>query len=137
MLVTGGRTYGDSRHVCAVLDAINAEGQPADWMGVGPGGIRQLVHGGARGADELADRWAASAWVPCQVFPADWHPGGVFDRGAGHKRNSVQGAYVALALPRALCVAFPGGPGTRGMVKVARRLRVPVRACCPDHPLPQ
>lgn len=136
VLVTGGRAFRDSRHVCSVLDALNTEGQGADWMGVGPGGIRLLVHGGARGADELADRWAASAWVPVEVFEADWRPGGVFDRSAGHKRNGVMGARLVPELPRAVVVAFPGGPGTAGMCKVARRLRLPLRACCPDHPLP-
>ncbi len=44
VLVTGGRSYGDAQTVARELAAL--------------GPIARLVHGGATGADALADHWA-------------------------------------------------------------------------------
>jgi hypothetical protein len=56
-----------------------------------------VIHGACRrwskeqhrwiGADYLAGKIAASMGIEVVDFPADWYPGGVFDRGAGVKRN--------------------------------------------------
>jgi hypothetical protein len=73
-----------------------------------------VVQGGARGADELARRWAAANDVPCETFAAHWELG----RAAGPLRN----ARMLDAHRAALVLAFPKGdsPGTWGTVKLAQ-----------------
>lgn len=43
-----------------------------------------VVHGGARGADTLAGKWAEGRGIPVRVYPADWNR---YGKGAGPKRN--------------------------------------------------
>lgn len=102
ILVTGGRDYDDRRRLFRTLDALHSEY-----------GFTRLVHGAARGADTLAGEWAERAGVPVTMYPADWSKG----RGAGHIRNAEM---LAASNPH-LVVAFPGGRGTAGMVKLALR----------------
>lgn len=102
ILVTGGRAYADRERLNQTLDALHREHR-----------FTRLVHGGARGADTLAGEWAVRNDVPMTVYPADWSMG----RGAGHIRNAEM---LAASNPH-LVVAFPGGRGTAGMVKLALR----------------
>lgn len=50
-------------------------------------GVDRLAQGGARGADTFA----AEIWIELNGdlgnYDADWHPNGIYDRGAGHRRN--------------------------------------------------
>lgn len=107
VLVCGGRDYQDRARVFAELDAIDRD-RP----------ITRLVHGAARGADTLAGAWADERMVPVYAHPADWSKG----RGAGHARN----AEMLKAQRPDLVVAFPGGRGTAGMVRLARAAGVRV-----------
>ena len=82
--------------------------------------ISCLVHGAAHGADTLAGEWAKIRGVPVEVYPAEWT---TFGRAAGpirNKRMLVQGKPDSV-------VAFPGGLGTAGMVRLATQAGVPVR----------
>jgi len=101
LLVCGGRNYGQRDKVFNLLDWIKLE-----W------GVSHLIHGAARGADELAADWAEYRRVPCEAFAADWNAG----RSAGPIRNARM---LAEGKPD-LVVAFPGGAGTADMVRQAR-----------------
>jgi hypothetical protein len=46
-----------------------------------------LGHGDARGADRMAGAWGDSHGIEVLAYPCDWHPLGMFDRGAGKRRN--------------------------------------------------
>ncbi len=98
VFVCGGRAYDNKRRVDRVLDII---------------GVTELGHGGAFGADMLADMWARENHVPVREFKAEWHKHG---RGAGPIRN--RRAYAEFRPD--IVVAFPGGTGTADMVRVAR-----------------
>ena len=98
VLVWGGRDFQDKARVFATLDGLD----PA-----------LVIHGGARGADSLAEKWAATRQVPCHVYPADWRRHG---RAAGPIRNREM---LEQSKPD-LVVAFPGGRGTAHMVRIAR-----------------
>ena len=76
--------------------------------------INEVVHGGCRGVDEIAGRWAKSKGIPCRVFRADW---GLYGRYAGPRRNGEMAAY-ADAL-----IAFPHaeGRGTQDMIRQAEQ----------------
>ena len=109
-LVCGGRDLDvrDYVHVARVLDALH-----------GAIAIGLVVHGGARGADRLAGRWAFARGIIARVFPADWSRHG---KAAGMIRNR---AMLEDGRPDVV-VAFPGGRGTANMVALALKRSVPV-----------
>ena len=74
----------------------------------------EIVSGGARGADQLGERYAQERGYKLRVFPADWNR---YGKQAGYIRN-VHMADYADAL-----VAFrmPGvSKGTDHMIRIAR-----------------
>lgn len=109
VLVCGGRTYDDFTHLQKTLDEIDA---------LMP--ITELIHGGARGADRLADYWARSRGLTPRVFLADWDEHG---KAAGPIRNQKM---LDKGKPD-LVIAFPGGRGTADMVSRAMKAGVVVR----------
>lgn len=113
VLVCGGRNYGDKDRVFAVLDTYHNEA-----------GIDVLIEGGARGADQLASRWAVNRGVDGECYEADWENHGSF---AGPMRNTRM---LNEGKPD-LVIAFPGGRGTADMVKKARRAGVQVVEIAP------
>lgn len=63
LLVTGSRSWEDTAAVVRVLDGILT-----NW------GALTVVHGGARGADQIAAAWAArrAPWVAAECWDPDW-----------------------------------------------------------------
>lgn len=109
VLVCGGRDFSDSEKVASVLGSLS----PRPTL---------LIHGGASGADELAQWWCdaiSSPPVPTKVFKADW---GRWGKSAGPKRNQLM---LESSAPD-LVVAFPGGRGTADMVRRATLAKIPV-----------
>lgn len=110
VLVCGGRDYRDRRRVFEFLDAVHDLAGP----------ITLIRHGDARGADTLADEWAAARGVPRDPHPANWYPQpGRLDRSAGFARNARM-----AKLPMDLCIAFPGGNGTADMARRAEAVGI-------------
>lgn len=108
ILVCGGRNYSNFQRLGEELDYWL---QKADAL--------EVITGGARGADSLAERWCTLMGVKCRVFPANWDEHG---RGAGHIRNSKM---LDEGKPD-LVIACPGGKGTADMVAKAHRRGVKV-----------
>lgn len=111
VLVCGGRDYTDRDRVFAALDKLDAKHQ-----------IMLLVHGGATGADSLADEWAKERGVPRLPFPVTKDDWDTYGKAAGPVRNQQM---LDTACPHA-CVAFPGGSGTEDMVQRCEAAGVPV-----------
>lgn len=94
--------------------------------------VTEVVSGGARGVDELGERWAAAHGVHCHRMRADWARLG---RNAGLIRNRAMAEYAAageaIGLGRGGLVAVWDGasPGTNHMIHEAEEcgLRVYVR----------
>lgn len=80
--------------------------------------IDMLIHGGARGADMLADIWARERGIHRARVDALWD---TYGKGAGYQRNSAM-----LLLQPTHCVAFPGGKGTTMMVELCNKAGIPV-----------
>jgi predicted Rossmann-fold nucleotide-binding protein len=124
VVVCGGRHYRNAEFVFRKLNELHAEKH-----------FRDLMQGGATGADSLARDWALTKpEIVMWVVRADWtdlsHPDAVirvrqngtkYDAKAGHRRNRKMLAW----LPD-LVVAFPGGKGTADMVEQARAADVKV-----------
>ena len=113
LVVTGGRDFTDGDAVFYVLDRVHRDR-----------GVSVLIHGAAKGADSLAAAWARDRGVPVEPYPVtDWKfPDGSTDRSAGPRRNARM---LARGKPDA-CVAFAGGSGTAGMVRLCEAADVPV-----------
>jgi hypothetical protein len=99
LLVSGGRNYSFTDLDRQALNYIFIRDS---YSGI--------MSGGARGADECAEKWARNNAVPFIVFPADWDN---YDRGAGAIRNETMSEYAHGAM------FFPGGKGTEHMLKRA------------------
>lgn len=104
VLVCGGRDFCDRHLVDRVLGELD---------------IAVLISGGALGADSLAEDWARRNEVTRVIMPAKWKLHG---KAAGPIRNRNM-----IKLMPDLVVAFPGGSGTRDMIKVAKERNIPVQ----------
>ena len=122
VLISGSRIFNDKKHLYNTLDKLceerfkGQEDEYGNWLPVG----LTIVHGGARGADLLADDWAIVNWVPIEEYKPDWDS---FGRAAGIIRNKQM-----LDTGIDLVVAFPRGEarGTKHMMKIAREAGVEV-----------
>lgn len=108
IIVCGGRDYNNAYAINNALDEIHAATP-----------IYAVIHGNAAGADTIGGQWAKNHGVRCWPVPARWSKHGA---AAGPIRNKQM-----LGMQPDLVVAFPGGKGTRNMVKQARSAGVPVR----------
>lgn len=102
-LICGGRNFSDEQMFQSVMNDLMAmRGCPS-----------VIIHGGAPGADTLAEKWAERMALGRHRFPAQWDKHG---KAAGPIRNQQM---IDKGRPH-FAVAFPGGRGTADMV---RRLR--------------
>lgn len=111
VLVCGGRGYRDFQVLAHELDDMKPS---------------KIVHGGASGADELADQYAYWRHIPVSVYRADWDQHG---RAAGPIRN--QEMLDKEKPDKAL--ALPGGRGTADMVRRLKKAGIPVREIAPEN----
>lgn len=85
-----------------------------------------IIHGGAPGADALAQEWVEVFGGRQRIFPADWT---LYGKAAGPIRNQRM---LDEGKPE-LVVAFPGGSGTADMVRRARKAGVEVIEVSPGQ----
>ena len=113
VLVCGGRDFTDDDWFFEVMNEINDTYNFHNK-------ITKIIHGGARGADSLADMFAKANNISVDVFEADWYK---YGRSAGPLRNQRM---LDEGKPD-LVVAFPGGKGTAHMVKIAKEANITVK----------
>ena len=109
VLVCGGRNFEDKEFVFDKLDMLDGKLD----------GIDVVINGGAKGADTLAARWARRQGIDVYTFEAEWE---TYGRSAGAIRNKQM---LTEGKPD-LVIAFPGGKGTRNMIKQAKRKGITV-----------
>ena len=107
-LICGGRNFDDEvMFEDAMGDLMRHFGHPS-----------RIVHGGATGADGMADDLGKRLSVDVVPCPADWTKHG---RAAGPIRNKEMLTHRPTKV-----IAFPGGRGTKDMVKQARSAGITV-----------
>lgn len=111
VLVCGGRDYNDYGHLKRVMtNFVASRGIDKEKL--------FIIHGGALGADSMAEFWAKENSVKTLVFRADWTQHG---KAAGPIRNRQM-----VKVGPDIVIAFPGGPGTADMIKVAKEAGIKV-----------
>ena len=83
------------------------------------GPFERLIHGGARGVDRIAGKWAREHGVLEWDFLPEWHRAGTHD-GSVRNQRMIEEAHPELV------IAFPGGLGTADMVERAKAARIEV-----------
>ena len=122
VLVTGGRNFSDHDFLNSFLD---------NFLSTNP--IKLLIHGDASGVDTLAKNWAIKNNILHKPYPANWTDFsspciikygqfGKYNALAGNKRNK----FMLEDSKPDLVIAFPGGSGTKDMVKISKKNGVPV-----------
>ncbi|MCB0339568.1 MAG: DUF2493 domain-containing protein [Bdellovibrionales bacterium] len=81
--------------------------------------IGEVISGGARGVDRLAESWASTKGIPLRIFEADWER---YGKAAGPIRNLKMADYAD-----ALIAIWDGkSRGTKNMIETAEKQGIPV-----------
>ncbi len=117
LLVCGGRDCTDQK---LVSNEISAELGAIAYIGGGADVV--IIHGGAKGADYCAGKFAEQFDLECEEFHADWKQ---FGRAAGHVRNAEM---LKEGRPSRVLAFWDGkSKGTLHMVTTAAAARLSVR----------
>lgn len=106
VLVCGGRDYENYDRIREELEDL--------------GSISLLIHGGARGADSLAARWASENNIRVREFKADWEK-------YGKRAGPIRNAQMFREGSPDYVLAFKGGRGTADAVRRAKAANIFVR----------
>lgn len=77
-----------------------------------------IAQGGATGVDKFARDWCMKRGVNFKNYP--------YPSGAGKAGGPIRNREMAMRERPEFVVAFPGGKGTRSMMKIAHELGIPV-----------
>ena len=106
ILICGGRDYSDKKNAFSVFEdsqIINGD---------------LIIQGGASGGDYLARCFAKKYGIGCCTMHVNWD---FYGKKAGPIRNSAM-----LSLNPDLCIALPGGIGTKNMVNKCKKAGIRV-----------
>ena len=94
LLVAGSRDYYDYDEFSDIMNFIHEKYN-----------ITEIVSGGARGADTLAECWAKQNNIPIKIFKASWD---TYGKSAGFIRNANMHDYLSQFEDR-MCICFWDG----------------------------
>ena len=94
ILVAGSRSYNDYEEFRDVMNFVCKNYHDIE-----------IVSGGVRGADNLAERYAREKQYKLTIFKADWN---LYGNAAGYKRNIEMQDYIQQVDER-LCICFWDG----------------------------
>ena len=79
-----------------------------------------LISGGAKGVDKMAEEWATKNGLSITIFRPNWDK---YGKGAGPRRN------VQIIGAATHCIAFPSkmGKGTQDSIGKAKRKGIPLK----------
>lgn len=76
----------------------------------------RIIHGDCRGADWLARDWAKRLAIGCIAVEADWAT-------HGPKAGPIRNQMMLDTFTPSIVIAFPGGKGTKDIVRRARKIK--------------
>lgn len=120
LLVVGSRGYDNYSEMCEKLDFL-LKNQIAQNRKI------IIVSGGARGADELAERYADERGYEKHIMPADWEK---YGRCAGYHRNNDMHLFISTPSDKKRgCICFwdMQSRGTRHSFKLAKDSGNPIQ----------
>jgi hypothetical protein len=117
VLICGGREFGQSSaEIDAGFKQLDLAAATLKDHGIN---VTRIIHGGARGADKVAEKWARSRGFKVEAFYPDWHK---FGKSASYRRNEVM---LKTGKP-SYVIAFPGESATNHMVRISKEAGVSV-----------
>ena len=122
LLVAGSREYNNYTEMCKVLDYLLKNQVTAHNHIV-------IVSGGARGADELAEKYADERGYEKHIMKAEWDK---YGRSAGYRRNEQMHLFISAPSDKKRgCVCFwstiEQSKGTKHNFKLAKKYENPIR----------
>ena len=112
LIIAGSRAFTDYQLLCQTLASERHR-------------ITEVIHGGARGADQLGFRWALQHHIRSRCFAADWER---FGKTAGVRRNHQ----IAQAGDVLVVFGDEPSPGTAHLIQCMQALGKPVVVICTD-----
>lgn len=121
ILICGGRDFDDYEFLKEKTDYhVKIARETSGWQGV------EIVAGGAKGADTLAEKYAEERHYGTSIFPAWWKENG---KKAGFLRNIQMAEYLATSDDmQVFVIAFWDGvsKGTKHMIDTAKKHNLPL-----------
>lgn len=108
VIVCGGRDFNDKAMLSRVL-----------WYVHERRGIAEVIHGGQRGAEQMANQWAFQMDIKRIEVRAEW------SRHGSTKALVIRNRQMFALQPRGV-IAFPGDRNSEAVVQSAREFHVPV-----------
>lgn len=117
LLVVGSRSINDYNFVQERLDYFLSKIREEYEI--------EIVSGGAKGVDALAERYAKEKGYELKVFPADWN---TYGNRAGYIRNEEMHRYIAELENRGVVAFWDGkSKGTLHSKELAKKYKNPIR----------
>lgn len=104
-IIAGTRTFQNYDSLKTRIDAYREKNE-----------ITEIISGGAKGVDSLAERYAVEHSIPFKLFPADWDKNG---KAAGPMRNREMAEYSEVLL----AVWDGSSKGTKNMISEMHRVK--------------
>jgi predicted Rossmann fold nucleotide-binding protein DprA/Smf involved in DNA uptake len=100
LAIVGTRTFTDYEFLCWEVNKFS--------------NITEIISGGAKGADKLAEQYAKEHKIPLSIYPADWNK---YGNSAGPIRNKT------IVENADEIIAFWDGesPGTKSTIELAKK----------------
>jgi hypothetical protein len=107
LLVCGSRSFDDYDFLAKTLDHLTSKLDKKKIL---------VIHGGARGADNLAEKWCFERRIMQSIHHPEWKKG----KQAGIVRNAEM---IAMMEGKGCVVAFWSGtsPGTKSTIEMAKK----------------
>lgn len=117
IIIAGSRTFNNynymKRKLSSYIGLLMKTYQNAEF---------EIISGGAKGADNLGEKYAEENKIKLTIMPADWEQ---YGKSAGFIRNKAMAEYAVKA-DKAYLIAFWNGSskGTANMINEAHRLNI-------------
>jgi len=112
LAIVGYRSFSDYNYFASCVDDYIAGNRSLK--------IIEIVSGGAKGVDQLAERYADEHQIPLRIYSAEWS---TYGKSAGLRRN----AQIVEHASHVLAFLHEKSRGTRNTIRLAQQAGKPVK----------